>query len=81
MFANIYLEIEKMVRNEIDSLKTRLQEEQYSLHSIDIGLIDGEVEISGYDKLRGEEFTVFYDYHFKKGRIHYLDGVIEPFSE
>lgn len=81
LFANIYLEIESIITKEINSMNTRLEKDYYSLHSIDISLIDGEVEISGFDKLKGEEFTIFYDYHLKTGRVHYLDGIIERFKD
>lgn len=82
MFANIYLEIESMIMKEINSklVETGLEKGFYSLHSIDINLISSEVEISGFDKFKGEEFTIFYNYQNKKGNIHYLNGHIKCFK-
>lgn len=79
MFANIYIEIEQMLMKEMSEIST-LEEGWFSLHSMDIDLISKEVELSGYDKLKGEEFTLFYNYSFKSGKIQYNNGLIERFS-
>lgn len=59
MFANIFLEIESMIINEISSNPSiGLEKENFSIHYVNIGYINGETEIRGYDKLKGEEFTL-----------------------
>lgn len=71
-FANIYLEIENQITNEIISNpQIGLEKDWFSLHNINIDLINGEVEIGGFDKFKGEEFIIFYRYHYKKGSIQY----------
>lgn len=80
MFANIYIEFEAKLVDEINSKFTEigLEKNCYSLQGIDIDLIDSEIEVHGYDRLKGEEFVLFYDYQCKKGRLQYYNGDIEP---
>lgn len=77
-FAHIYLDIEAMVRNEIERLNL-FHKDNYSLLSICIGWNDGEVEVEGFDRYKGVEFILYYDYHLRRGRVQYYDGVIIPF--
>lgn len=81
MFANI-LEIESAVVKDISSkfLEIGLDKGWCSLHNIYIDLIDTEIEISGFNKKKGEEFTIFYNFQSKQGKIHYLNGEINWFK-
>ncbi|WP_080845699.1 hypothetical protein [Cytobacillus gottheilii] len=81
MFANIYLEIEAKVIEEINSkfLQYGLEKGYFSLHDIGIDLIESEVEIYGFDKMKGEYFIINYNYQSNSGKLHYLNGEIINF--
>jgi hypothetical protein len=81
-FANVFLDIEYIIIQEINKhfVEIGLEKDWFSLHSFYIDWIDGEVEIDGFDKMKGEEFSIFYDYATKSGKIHYDNGLIESFN-
>lgn len=81
-FANIYLKVEHLVFQDINTnfLETGLKDGCYSLYSIDLDLITNDVEICGYDRIKGEDFVIFYDYHKEQGLVKYLNGVNEHFK-
>lgn len=82
MFANIFLEFEATVMKEIHTkfAEIGLEEGYFSLHEIKLDLLNADVEVEGFDKLKGREFILDYNYQSKEGRLQYFDGKIIDFN-
>lgn len=77
----LILPIENVVRTEVERCLGHIfYEGNYKLSGIAVDWVDGEIEISGYDGFKEEEFTVFYNQFTMRGRVHYYDGDIKPFE-
>lgn len=76
-FENVFLDIEYMLMRELnEKLNTNLQDGSYSLHEADINWIDKDVHINGFDRTKGVDFMLYYNFELKAGNIFYFNGDI-----